>query len=588
MEKKKKLKRIIIALAVIIVLALIAFSGYTTWQGNQQEAQKKLIDSQKEKIIEVKTTTITNHSEDNGNIKTVGSVVPETQIDVLALSQGTIESLPFDIGDKIQINQTLAYLKSNSTKTGFLNSQTNYYNMLNNLEATKRTTDEVVRQAELGVENAQEATNSAETALKSTQDNYTASLDLQVQTSITTNASAIISCDNYLQTVKDSLEDINYIINAEPGPQLSGIGQTLSAQNLAALNTAKTNYFVTKLEYDELKNITPNSSSIKIYLTKVVDLLRQTKIVVSDTVIVLDNTVSSNNFSQTTLTAQQVAFSSLYTQTVNTLQQAEAAANNLTTLELTQEKERLTLESSVDSANTQLNLARIAYSNSLIALNSSRQNKQQQILGAQTSVDSALGQLNLSQEQLADLTIKASIQGQITAKLVEVGAEISPGQKIAEIAQTDKVKVKVSLTSEDVYQIKVGQSAIINDNIEAEISSISPSADAVTKKVNVEILVDNKDGYLISGTFVDVQIKKTNSSIVQNGKIKLPLEAVNITQTENFVFLDNNSGVAIKRLVEIGETEINMIEITTGLAIGDQVIIEGARSLEDGDKIIVK
>jgi RND family efflux transporter MFP subunit len=596
MNKNKKFpkKRLIIIISIIVIIfSYGAYAAIQKQDNNNLEDNKN--NSAQERLFEVETITINNATSTNSNnlyIEAVGAVNAKTKVDVTALSKGTIQLLSFDRGDQIKAGQVLAYLKSNSTQTGYQNAQTNYYNMLSNLEAVKRTTQSNVEQAQIGVEQAQKAIKNAEDSLKSAQENYETTIALQEQNLNDAKSNAVTSYSGYTQTVKDALEDINYIIGAESGPQLDEIKTTLSAKNYSALVKAKNTYKNTKNTYNSLKDKEIEKEYIKERLVEMITLLKETKTLTNETIIVLDNTVSSSKFPQSALNAQQEKFSGLYNKIINSVQSAENTLNNLNTIKLSQEKERLALKNNIQSAQNQLDNTKISYNNALVILNSAKESKQQQILLAQSQVDSALGQLNLSQEQLADLTITAPISGQITSKNVEIGAELNPGQIIASISQTDKVKVIINLPSEDIYQINLGQEVIINQNIKAEITNIAPSANQQTKKVEVEILVDNKDNKLIPGTFVDIKIKKNNQNTVKNGIIMIPLKAITITQAESYVFLvdtnENNELIAKKQIVTLGDNEADSVEIKSGLKIGDKVIIDGSKSIENNSLIQIK
>ncbi len=589
---KKKITIIIISVIIILIFGYGAYSAFQKQINNQENNNQS--SSNNERAFEVETITINNATSSSNNlyIESIGAVNAETKVDVTALAKGTIQLLSFDRGDKINAGQVLAYLKSNTTRTGYQNAQTNYYNMLSNLEAVKRTTQSNVEQAEVGITQVQETINNAETSLESAQENYESTISLQVKNLADTKNSAVISYSNYLQTVKDALEDSNYIIGAELGPQLDGIKATLSAKSYSALTKAKNTYKNTKDTYSNIKDKQVETQNIEERLVEMINLLREVKALTNETIIVLDNTVSSSNFSQSALSAQQEKFSALYNTINNSLLSTENTLNNLSTIELSQEKERIALRNNIQNAQNQLSNAKISYNNALVSLNSAKESKKQQILSAGSQVDSALGQLNLSQEQLADLTITAPISGQITAKNVEVGAELNPGQVIASISQTDKVKVTINLPSEDIYQIKLGQEVLINQDIKAEITNIAPSANQQTKKVEVEILVDNKNNQLIPGTFVDVKIKKNNQTTIENGIIRIPLEAVIITQTESFVYLvetnESNNLIAKKQIVTLGDSQANLIEIESGLKIGDEIIMAGSKSIENASLIKIK
>ncbi len=592
-EKKNNKKQIIITIIILISVSAIGYSAYAYWQEKQNTNQNTNNLNKQEKITEVESIKINSATTTKElYINNIGTVEAESKVNVTASNKGTVRLLSFDVGDKVDVGQVLAYLKNNNTQTTYLNAQTHYYNMLNNLEATKRTGQENVNQAEIGIEKSQEAINNAKDSLENAKKTYNNAIELQEKNLENTKSNAVISYNNYLQTVKNTLEDINYIINAEPGPQLENISKTLSAKSFAALVKAKNTYKTTKNEYNNLKDENPNKENILNYLEEIKDLLEKTKKSTNETIIVLDNTVSSSNFPQSSLLAQQDKFASLYNKVVNTLQNVDNSINNLNTTELNYEKETISLKNNIQLAENQLKNSEIAYNNALTSLNSVKESKKQQILSAQTQVDSALGQLNLSQEQLSDLTITAPISGQITKKNIEVGAELNPGQVIAEISKVNNVKVIINLPSEDVYQINLGQEVIINQDIKANITNIAPNANEQTKKVKVEILVNNKEKKLITGTFVDVKIKKANKNISKDNTIKIPLEAVIITQTESYVYLvknnKNNELIAKKQVVNLGDSEANLVEIKSGLNEGDEIIVTGSKSIENNDLIKIK
>ncbi|PLX27545.1 hypothetical protein C0583_03265 [Candidatus Parcubacteria bacterium] len=231
--------------------------------------------------------------------------------------------------------------------------------------------------------------------------------------------------------------------------------------------------------------------------------------------------------------------------------------------------------------------AEIAVKNAKQAVESAKVAQSQQLLSVETQVDSARGQYNLSSAQTADLNIKAPIKGTITEKYVELGTEVSIGQKIAQISQLNNMKIVVNVSSEDIYRIQLGQTVMIENNLEGIISSINPSADPVTKKVKAEIIFNNENKELIQGTFVNVSIPVEKIEKSKSDSVFIPLRAVTITANEKYVYVNEN-GFAKKILVEFGKTENALVEITSGLTSGDELITDGGKLLEDGDEIIIK
>jgi RND family efflux transporter MFP subunit len=320
-------------------------------------------------------------------------------------------------------------------------------------------------------------------------------------------------------------------------------------------------------------------------MADMVEGLESARLAVNDTIFVLDNTVTNTVLTDSWLSAQKTAFTTLKNNVVSTLMSAENTLQGLQRLGLVDDQQKTQLVNAVRTAENQLDSAKNSYDNSLASLENTRFAAEQQIISAQTALDSARSQLNLARVQAADLTIGSPIAGTITEKTVELGTEVSPGLAIAQVAQTGLVKVLIDLTTEDARAVEVGMNAELAQDgnvLSATITKIYPTADTASKKIRVEIAYQNEGRELIPGTFVDVAIPAKPTA--GGDFLYIPLEAVTIGASNSYVFLADN-GQAKRVIVEVGRVENDQIQILSGLSTGDILIVEGAKSLEDGDKI---
>lgn len=125
------------------------------------------------------------------------------------------------------------------------------------------------------------------------------------------------------------------------------------------------------------------------------------------------------------------------------------------------------------------------------------------------------------------------------------------------------------------------QNVKIEGNISGVINVISPIANFQSKKIEIEIIVNNSDKRLTPETFVTVEIPTQNqpSNLV-------PLKALIVTQNESYVFVVENNK-AIKKIVITKETQGSFIEVT-GLLMTEILIVNGARDLENLEEIKVE
>ena len=582
---KKLNKKHIYTFAAIIFLIIT----FLLFKKDSEENLDNTADVQLPKKVEI--FKLNNNANDMNSIEVVGVLKASTQIDVVSLAQGTLKSINFKVGDNVFVNKILANLYNSSTLVNLSNAQVNYNNVQNNLNATKKINEENIKQSEIHVKKAQEAIQSAEISLKTSQDSLENAQIIQTKNNQDTKQDAITSFGKYLNDIDNILTQINYIIHADTNqPQLAGIDETLAAKNIQSLFNAKTNYNKAFASFSKLQNITPTQDTIINDTKNIINVLMQSKKTIDRTIEVLTNTVASINFSEVSLNTQKTTFNTLADSLIESINSAKGTLQSLENITLTNKQEIDALKNAIKTYENQLSIAKISYSTAVSGLENSKQYKEQNIVSVQTSLDGSLGQLNLARVQTGDLRIKAPISGQITKKYVELGAEIQPGTKIAEISQTDNLKIEVNLNSEDIYKIKASkQYILINDKYEAKISRIYPSADTLTKKVKVEIIFDNKDKILIPGTFVKVKIIPQAEDLVIKDESNnnpqfflVPLRAVIIDQNESYIFI-NRQGAAQKINIIKGDIKGESIVITGDLKIGDEAIIKGNRDLKDGD-----
>lgn len=524
-------------------------------------------------------------------IELVGKVLPENQVDIVALSKGTIRSLMFDIGDEVKKNQTLSFLDNGLTRANLNSTQINYMNMLNSLDIAKSSADKQVRQVEIGLDNAKEAVSLAEISLASAIENRENNISLQNKGNLNLKDSGVISFYDFVNYIENTLLKINYIIHAEAGEQMAGIEEVLAVKNSQTLIKAKNDYRKTKMEFDKIKSFQSNIETVENDISEVIFVLGYVRQALGQTIKVLDSTIDSPNFPLASLQAEQNKFDLLFSEVIGKQNQAEGAFNGLENIDLNNETLKNSLDMAVSSAESQLEMAKSSLENAKTSLEGAKKGREQQILSAQIGLDNALSQLNVNREMYGDLTVKSPIEGVITGKFVDLGTEVSPGQKIAQVSKTDVLKIEINLSEEDVYKVLVGDKVMINDEFEAEISSINPSADPMTRKVKAEIIFDNKEKDLIPGTVVDISVMKNEAGALVDGKIFVPISAVSITQNGNFIFVALGEGeekVAQKKIVEIGEIDGTLVEIISGLLGEEKIITQGAKNLKDGDKITVK
>lgn len=566
----------IILIAVVLAVMITGTITIRYFKNAAKEIPSETVLAQPVKVMQIGADT------KQGDYKTEGTVKAATKVDIIAMANGTIKSVNFKVGDKITSGQPLAYLQDETLSANYANSSLNYSNVSQNQANTKALTDEMVRQSDLGVSRASEMVVAAKINVDTANLSLENIKDLQDKNKEDMKNNAIVSIANYSNTINSALDQINTIYGIN-GYQIDGLVDTLSVKNSQALSIGKTSYQEAKDYYAIYSQKNYTNAQAEIALNDTISALTKAKKANDNVIAVLAASISSSKFSETSLNLQKTAFNQLRATLIGSIAAAQANLQALQNINLANKRELDGLNNALKASQNQLAQAELGLQNAQASLSSSKQSKNQQLLLSKTSIDGARGQLSVLTTQLSDLTIKAPITGEISAKLIELGSEARVGQKIGEIAQINTVKIIVQLAPEDASSIRIGSIAIIEKGLKGVINNIAPTADSLTKKVQIEIIVDNKDKTLKPETLVSVSLP-ISSDKVSTHEFNVPLQSVTVNQNETYVFVAEKNS-AKKELVELLEVDGETAKIRVKLSGKALLIIDGNKLLKDSDSI---
>ncbi len=187
--------------------------------------------------------------------------------------------------------------------------------------------------------------------------------------------------------------------------------------------------------------------------------------------------------------------------------------------------------------------------------------------------------------------VKSPINGIITGKYVEDGEMFSmaPNPKtggkgaIVTIMNIDDVKVLFGVSEKYFPVLKKGMKSKIKLDIYPDksftgtIFRIHPVIDQMTRTFTIENIIPNKNKLLRPGMFARVELKLgTIEALIVPSFAVLKQTGTN----ERFVFI-YKEGKAIRKTVHLGRLIEDNVEIVTGLAENEQLIIEGHSNLMD-------
>lgn len=185
--------------------------------------------------------------------------------------------------------------------------------------------------------------------------------------------------------------------------------------------------------------------------------------------------------------------------------------------------------------------------------------------------------------------ILAPFAGVINQLHVDPGEYVKAGDPMVDMVSIDTIRINVNVPEMDVRFLKKGDRALITvDAYPGEkwmgvIDFVAFKADSATKTFKVRVVVDNKDERIRPGMIARVVFQRRK---LENA-LTAPLFAIIDKGGERVVFVVEN-GRAKARVIELGVIEVERVQITKGLKVGDQLIVRGQTEVEDGMKVVTE
>jgi len=185
-------------------------------------------------------------------------------------------------------------------------------------------------------------------------------------------------------------------------------------------------------------------------------------------------------------------------------------------------------------------------------------------------------------------TIRAPISGIVNHLFIEKGQYFNKASQVVEILKIDRLKVRIGIPESDVdavrkiktFEVKID--ALGGKTFRAKKRFLSKTAHNMARLYSLELALDNPKGEVLPDMFVRAEIVKKE----EPEGIAVPLYAVISRSNEQIVYVVNDTR-AHARKVELGFQEGWRVAITKGLSAGEQVVVMGQRSVNDGQKVNV-
>lgn len=199
----------------------------------------------------------------------------------------------------------------------------------------------------------------------------------------------------------------------------------------------------------------------------------------------------------------------------------------------------------------------------------------------------AQARVERTRRRLDDRVITAPFDGVVGLTTYDVGARVTEGQVLARLDDLSEVEVEFGLPETVFAQVARGQkvsaraAAFPDRRFDGTIAEVDSRIDPVSRSFLTRALIPNPDSTLPAGMFLSLTLV-----LEEFERIVVPEEAIVFQAAETYVFVAAE-GVARRRAVETGQRRDGVIAVTSGLAVGDAVVVRGLGRVRDGAPITI-
>jgi RND family efflux transporter MFP subunit len=213
------------------------------------------------------------------------------------------------------------------------------------------------------------------------------------------------------------------------------------------------------------------------------------------------------------------------------------------------------------------------------------QQAEQAYANSKADYESAVASRKTQQEQLAYYTIRAPFDGVVGDIPVHVGDYVSASTVLTTVDENKDLEAYVYIPTERAAQVKPGLEVDLLD-----------TNDKLLDKTNINFLSPQVDGAL-QGILVKAPVHVA-AEVVRNAQLVkarvvwntapmavVPVLAVTRLGGQSFVFVarqQNGHYFAVQQSVTLGDTTGNSYAVTSGLNVGDRVIVSSTQFLVNG------
>jgi len=199
--------------------------------------------------------------------------------------------------------------------------------------------------------------------------------------------------------------------------------------------------------------------------------------------------------------------------------------------------------------------------------------------------------LALAELNRRDAFVRPPAAGVVQSRTVETGRYVQPGAVIATLVRREPLLLRFRVPEGEAAPLATGQAVRFrlrdgrDQPYRATITLVGAAADARDRMVAVTARIDDPDrGELRPGAFAEIEVPVGAAGAAP----VIPQTAIRPSD-RGFLAYVVEGEVARERILELGlRTADGQVEVRSGLAAGESLVVRGAEALRDGARVTVR
>jgi len=206
-----------------------------------------------------------------------------------------------------------------------------------------------------------------------------------------------------------------------------------------------------------------------------------------------------------------------------------------------------------------------------------------QVKTADSTVQNALAKERAAVARMNDMVVRAPFTGRVGIRQVSVGSYLDTKTNITTLDDISKVRLDFQVPENLLARIKPNAAikaasvAFGDRRFDGRVAVVDTRIDPLTRSVKLTAIVDNPDGALRPGMFMNAWLEVAKR---EDAKL-IPEEAIVGEGPLQIVFAVKDNKVE-RRIVKVGQRESGRVEVLDGLALGEQVVVRGLQRVRGG------